>query len=230
MMAIDLEYPWFPEVMELLDLRRRDRVLVINAQHPRFIKSVLQCVGTKGDVLVVDPNRKVATEVVEALPEVEVIALAPTGEEVFGRFDALLACPLGMPDWPLELWAGIAQNNLRPGGRFAIDLPGEELCEDISACWLEIAGGEESLLPLRGPAEQTLATSLRQGGLRMVAAAMGTHLVRVDSPHTLASLGAQLLRADRDQQEELGIALTRRLRTTGAVEVVFHRTRVHGIR
>lgn len=229
-MATDLDYPWFPEVMELLDLRRRDRVLLMTAQHPRHVRSVLQCVGTQGDVLVVDPSRKVATEVVEAVPEVEVLALIPTGDEVFGRFDAFLACPLGMPDWPLELWASVTRNNLRPGGRFAIDLPGEELCEDISSCWLEIGGVVESLMPVRGPGEQKLAASLRQGGLRMVAAAMGTHLVRVDSPHTLAGLGARLLRADRDQQEDLGLALTRRLRTTGAVEVVFHRTRVHGIR
>ena len=229
-MADDIEHPWFPEVMDLLDLRRQDRVLLVTAQRTGYVKAVLQRIGSQGDVVLVEPSDERATEVAAALSRVEVIARVPTGEERFGSFDALLACPLGMPNWPLSLWTGVTLRNLRPGGRFAIDLPGEEFCEDLSACWLEIGGAEEDLEPLRGPAERDLATSLRQGGLRMVAAAMGTHVVRMDSPHTLASLGAALLGTGPDQQEELGIALSRRLRTTESVEVVFHRTRVHGIR
>lgn len=229
-MASDVEHPWFPEVMDLLDLRRRDRVLLITAPHPSYVEAVAQRVGSGGDILVLEPDPDAAAKVAEVMPQVEIIALAPTGQEMFGTFDALLACPLSTPDWPLELWAGVTTRNLRPGGRFAIDLPGEELCEDLSSCWVEVGGSEKSLLPIRGPAEQDLATSLRQGGLRMVAAAVGTHIVRVDSPHALASLGAALIHANVKQAEELGIALTRRLRTTGPVEVVFHRTRVRGIR
>ena len=229
-MADDMEHPWFPEVLDLLDLRQKDRVLLITAQRTGYVNAVLQRIGNQGDAVVVEPSEESARELAEASSRVEVIAQVPTGEENFGTFDALLACPLGMPNWPLSLWTGVTLRNLRPGGRFAIDLPGEKLCEDLSVCWLEIGGAEEDLVRLRGPAEKDLATSLRQGGLRMVAAAMGTHVVRMDSPHTLASMGAALLGTDPDQQEELGIALTRRLRTTDSVEVVFHRTRVHGIR
>ena len=229
-MASDVEHPWFPDVMDLLDLRKRDRALLITAQRPRYVEAVAQRVGSSGDILVLEPDRNAASEVAEAMPRVEIIVLTPTGKETFGSFDALLACPLGAPVWPLDLWSGVTARSLRPGGRFAIDLPGEELCEDLSSCWLDIGGSEEKLIPIRGPSEQDLATNLRQGGLRMVAAAMGTHIVGLDSPHALASLGAELLGANVEQAEELGIALTRRLRTTGPVEVVFHRTRVHGIR
>ena len=45
-MAAELEHPWFPEVIELLDLRRRDRVLVVTAQHPRFVE-VLESLVTE---------------------------------------------------------------------------------------------------------------------------------------------------------------------------------------
>ena len=151
-MASDVEHPWFPEVMDLLDLRRRDRVLLITAQHPSYVEAVAQKVGSCGDILVLEPDKDAAAEVAEAMPRVEIIALAPTGQEMFGTFDALLACPLSTPDWPLELWAGVTTRNLRPGGRFAIDLPGEELCEDLSSCWVEVGGSEKSLLPIRGPA------------------------------------------------------------------------------
>ena len=229
-MTDELEHPWFPEVLDLLDLRRNDRVLLITAQCPTHVTAVLQRVGSHGNVLVVEPSEKTAHDLAESNPGVEVISTTPTGEESFGSFDAFLACPFSLPEWPLELWAALTQKNLRPGGRFAIDLPGEKHCEDLSESWIEIGGGEHDLLPLRGPTEKALADVLRQEGLRMVAAAMGTHIVRLGSPHALAALGAQLMGAKQDRQEELGVALTRRLRTTDAVDVVFHRTRVHGIR
>lgn len=229
-MTDELEQPWFPEVLDLLDLRRNDRVLLITAQSAAHAAAVLQRVGSHGSVMVVEPSRKIARVVAESSPRIEVVARTPTGEESFGSFDALLACPFTTHGWALSLWANLARRNLRPGGRFAIDLPGERLCDDLRESWIGIGGGEQELLALTGTAEKDLATALRQGGLRMVSASMGTHIVRLDSPHALAALGARLLGCKGAEREELGLALTRRLRTTGTVEVVFHRTRVHGIR
>ena len=226
-----VHHPWFREAVEGLDLRRRDRVLMVTASLPAYVRVLAKLVGTEGSVLVVEPDRTRAQKVADLdFSQVEVLALDPTGKERFGEFDTMFACPLAMPTWPLSQWAEAALHNLRPGGRFVIDLPAERMSEDLAIAWQESGGDPDALQPMQGVSERQLAASLRANGLRQVEAAVGTHLLHVESSTELAEIGRRLLHADRDKGEEMAILLTRRLKTAGPIDVIFRRTRVHGIR
>ena len=70
----------------------------------------------------------------------------------------------------------------------------------------------------------------REYGLRKVEALVGTHLVRAENPRRLAEFATTTLATPRDLVESLHVELTARLGTNGPIEVIFHRTRVHGMR
>jgi hypothetical protein len=191
-------HPWFGAALGLVEPRRQDRALLVCPASVHHARAVAAQVGTRGSVMVVEPERALAEQIADAeLPQVEVLALTPSGDERFGTFDVMVCCPFGLPPWPLDLWGEVARANLRPGGRLVVDLPGAEMSPDAAACLVEL-GREEALQPFRGPSEEDL-------------------------------LAAPLRLADA-QREELGRALTRRLETTGGVEVLIHRTRVSAMR
>lgn len=224
--------PWIASALELVDLRREDRVLVVGLDQRAHLSGIRRAVGSDGTVLVVEPRASAARELAEHC-EVDVIVRRPTGDERFGTFDAAIATTMTNQDQALTVWSRLVTRNLRPGGRFVIDLPGEVLCEDLVTAWSAIGGDDDALRPLRGPAEAVLADVLRQAGLRRVEVVLGTHLVRLDGPLALARLGWDLMAigdAPTTRREDLGLALVQRLGTTGPLEIVFKRTCVHGIR
>lgn len=224
--------PWIASSLELVDLRREDRVLVIGLDQPAHLAAVRRAVGGDGAVLLVEPRAAAARELAEHC-EVDVIVRRPSGDERFGTFDAVIGAAMTNPEWEVTVWGRLVTRNLRPGGRFVIDLPGEVLCEDLVTAWAAIGGDDGALGPLFGPAESELADSLRQSGLRRVEVVLGTHLVKMESPLALARLAWRLLAvgdAPSARREDLALALVQRLGTTGPIEIVFKRTRVHGIR
>lgn len=230
MTAASCPQPWIANALELLDLRREDRVLVLGATPRPGIAAIQRAVGTAGTVLAVDARRGGARRLVEHAG-VDVVLAATTGRERFGVFDALFAAPLADSTRPLAAFGSLAVGNLRPGGRFVLDLPGEVLCEDLAQAWSEIGGEESALRPLFGPSGDEATRALREAGLRRVEVVLATHLLSFESPLALAWLGHDLLGAAGDsQRESYGLALVRRLRTNGAVEVAFKRTRVFGMR
>ena len=228
--VIDIPQPWLENALEQLDLRRRDRCLVLTCPTQAHLGAVSELVGRTASIVVVEPNENLAKLASRGEHEhLEVLAYEPKGGESFGTFDAMLACPLTTMGWSIELWGDLIAPNLRPGGRFVIALPGETLCEPLRRAWDLIGGSADVLQDLRGPAESTFAQFLRERGLRSVEAAMGTHMLHLESPWALADLlrdqeGANGLIAD------LELALVEDLQTNGPIDVVFHRTRVHGLR
>lgn len=58
----------------------------------------------------------------------------------------------------------------------------------------------------------------------------GSHLVHLESPFDLVDGFAPCLPITEAQRTELGQGLVRRLGTTGACDVVVHRTRVQALR
>jgi len=224
--------PWIASALELVDLRRQDRVLIVGLDHPAHLSAIRRAVGGEGAVLVVEPRATTARELAERC-DVDVVVRQPRGGERFGTFDVAIAATITNPRWELDVWCRLVTRNLRPGGRFVIDLPGEVLCEDLVTAWSVIGGDDRALQPLFGPAESELADSLRRGGLRRVEVVLGTHLVKLESPLALARLAWELLatgKAPVARRDDLGLALVERLGTTGPIEIVFKRTRVHGIR
>ena len=223
-------HPWFAESMQLLDLRDAERVLVVTATEPSYVEAASALVGPDGTVRVIEPNLGHAEAVAALdLENVEVAHATPEPGDRFGSHDAMLACPLGMPLWPASQWADLAVSNLRPGGRFVVDVPAECLSEDLVQSWTEVGGDPGALQPLHGLSERALAATLRARNLRQVEAVMATHLLAIDSPGALAETGCALI-GDTSQLEELSLVLTQRLRTHQQAEVIIHRTRVHGRR
>lgn len=223
-------FPWFSATTSLLDLRRQDRVLVAGAGAPAHVRAILAVIGSHGSLMVIEPNRALAEAIAELEhPSLEVLAISPAGSERFGSFDALLSCPAGLPEWPVANYGSILRSNLRPGGRFVLDLPAPDAAPDLLAAWLDAGGTPQDLEALVGPDAATLAEELQREGLRSVHAAFGSHLLDLHSPHDLIALFAPALPAAHDLPD-LDLMLARRLKTTGPAQSLVHRTRVHGQR
>ncbi len=212
-------------------MTRGERVLQITGQSLEQTKALLDLVGEEGRVLLVEADRGQA-EVIRQLDHhaLSVLAHVPQKGESFGLFDALFACPLRMPKWPRERWGDLASQNLRPGGRFLIDLPAEDFCNSLAKAWLQAGGSREQIACWSGPSESQLVESLGRAGLRRIEASLGTHLLRSESPRRLAEGSVSILGAESEMVESLHLALTEILGTTGAIELVCRRTRVKGMR
>lgn len=223
--------PWLGEALQLAAPTRGERILQVTGQSLAQTRALLDLVGEKGTVLLVEADRSQA-EMIRELehPALTVLAHVPEEGESFGLFDAIFACPLRIPDWPRERWGDLASKNLRPGGRFLIDLPAEDFCNSLERAWLEASGKPEVITCWRGPSESELVESLRAAGLRRIEAALGTHLLRSESPRRLAEGSVAILGAGPEMVESLHLALTEILGTSGPIELVCRRTRVRGMR
>jgi hypothetical protein len=224
--------PWLPRALQVLDLRRKDRLLLVLPGDPALARSVADLVGAQGEVTVLEPRRRSAEAIAQALPAASVLALEPTGEEQFGAYDALLVIPFTAPPLPVAVWAGLVACNLRPGGRFAVDLPGPDPLPDVreAAVAAQLGCAERVVAELAGPDEASLVQALQARGLRRVETLLGTHLVSFDSPFDLAELVGASLRLDEDECSQLGTAIARRLQSTSAIETRVLRTAVAGMR
>jgi SAM-dependent methyltransferase len=231
MPAVSLPQPWLEDSLDQLDLRPKDRCLLLGCPTPAHLAAVSQLVGRRASIVVVEPDADLAGQATKAdHKRLEVLACAPRGDERFGTFDALLACPLTTMGWPLELWCQLISHNLRPGGRFVIDLPAESPNEPLRRAWADIGGDAAVLQALCGPAEAAVAHRLREVGMRSVEASVGTHVLHLESPSALARLVGELGLADAEQLADLERRLVEELRTNGEIDAVFHRTRVRGQR
>ena len=234
-MTTALPQPWLEDALEQLDLRRHDRCMVLTCPTKAHIAAVAKIVGRTARILVVEPDRKLAESAARFRHEgLEVIIHEPEPGERLGTFDALLACPLTTRGWPLSYWHQVIASNLRPGGRFVLDLPAQNFCDPITRAWGAIGGAPQVLAPLQGPSEPSAAGDLRSD-LRSVEASMGTHLVHLESPYILGQLVRQHgdwqgEPPDLDRIEDLDRALVADQQTNGVIDIVLHRTRVHGLR
>ena len=224
------DQPWFHAAVQLLDLRHEDRVLAMHAD-PEQVRGLAALVGKGGELTVLQPDRLLAEKIAAmALPQVEVLAHATAGDERFGTFDAMLVAPRSQPNWHKGAYAELPRRNLRPGGRLVLDLPAPDMVPPLLAVCREMGLGEEAVAPLCGLRDDELAEILRNAGLRRVQALLGSHLVHLESPFDLVDGFAPCLPITEAQRLELGQGLVRRLGTTGACDVVVHRTRVQALR
>lgn len=222
--------PWFAAALALLDVRRQDRLLAIDvdAEHARTLATL---VGSRGDLVLVLPDRQQAERIAAlALPQVTVLAHHLTGDERFGTFDALLLAPTYGPLLPTGCYADLVRSNLRPGGRFVVDLPGADMIPDLRAAALDLRWPEARLAALSGVADDVLADVLRGAGLREVSGVVGAHLVNVTTPGDLVGACCDALDLGDDDRLQLTHALVRRRGTTGPIDALLHRTRLLGRR
>ncbi len=229
-MTLAAKQPWFQDAVDVLDLRRQDRVLVVHPD-PKQARALSSVVGKAGALTIVQPDRAMAQAIAELdLPHVEIFAHVLNGDERFGSFDALLCAPLTDLALALGAYGELPRRNLRPGGRLAFDLPAPDMLPAASAAAKSLGWAPDRLRPLSGPADDALADVLRNAGLRRVQGLLGTHLLHLESPFELVDLVAEALHLDAAGRGELGDALVRQLGSTGAVETLVHRTRLQALR
>lgn len=209
-------------------------MVILSAPTLAHVEAVRRTVGSGGRTLVVEPDRRVALEIAEATRgEIQVLNRLPADDDVLGSFDAMLACPLLTLGLTPTFWSRLFSNNLRPGGRFVLDLPSEEMNDHLAACWLQSGGSSEALQGLRGPAIGELVEALEGAGLRELSVSAATHLVHLESPFTLANLMKDAAKDGTDLDdvmlEDLGRHLVARLETTVDVNCIFHRIRARGL-
>lgn len=228
----DPELPWFPRALEVLDLRRRDRLLLAMPGSVAAVRAAAQLVGADGAVTVLEPRLPIAEAIAAELPACQVLALEPVGRERHGSFDAVLAVPFAGPLPPVAAWAGVVGSNLRPGGRFTVDLPGPDVLPDVQAAAAAAAlpFADRLAAVLNGPTIDELVAALADAGLRRVQSLLGTHLLQLASPFDLAHLVGGWVHLDENERLQLGEALARRLRKTADVETLVHRASVTGMR
>lgn len=227
----DLPMPWFPRALTALDLRLRDRVLLAHPGSTLAVRTVLQTIGKDGRLVVLEPVRKLAEAIARELPTVEVIATAELDQR-YGAFDAVLAIPLHGPLPPTAILGQLLQNNLRPGGRFALDLPAPTMLPALSAA-ARLAAPAAALrldAAFAGPATEDLLSAAKTCGMRRAEALLGGHLLTLSSPLELLDLAGSAVELAEDERMSLGDALLRALGTTGACEALAHRSAVAGSR
>ncbi len=226
------EPPWLPRALQTLDVRRNDRLLLCLPGSDEVAIAVHSALSADGRLTVLEPRREAASAIATALPEAEVALTDVDADLQVGAFDAVLALPFAPRPRPAGVWAAFLRRNLRPGGRFCIDLPAHDPMPDVLeaaregnlACKGRI---EESFT---GPSAEELAEALRNCGVRRAETLLGTHLVAFASPFEVSDLLAHELRLPADDAYELGSCLSRRLRSTAGVELRVLRSAVAGMR
>jgi hypothetical protein len=229
-MQVELAQPWFDSALERLEVRKGNRLLAIDPSISEVI-ALRGVVGNSGQLTLVVQDRQIAEQLAEHLwARVTVLSHETTGGETFGSHDSVLIAPRTGPLLLVEDYAELIRNNLRPGGRFVIDLPAENMLPDIRNAWLELGWDEERLHALRGVRDIELTEAARAAGLRSVHAALGSHLLHAASPAELAVAFSETLGLNDDEITELAHAMVRLRQTDGPVDALVHRTQVRGQR
>lgn len=222
--------PWIAAAIALLDVRRQDRLLAIEPGLAQ-VRALAASVGSGGQLTLVLRDRGAAEHAAGlGLPQVTVLAHTTGGSERFGTFDALLMTPACGPLLALGAYADLAKQNLRPGGRFVVDVPGPDMVPDLCAAANELRWPDARFEALRGIADDQLAEALRNAGLREVTGVLGAHLLSLGTPGDLVFAFAEALDLAEPERLELTHALVRRRSGTGPCDVLVHRTRLLGRR
>ncbi|MEO0481785.1 MAG: hypothetical protein AAF196_20150 [Planctomycetota bacterium] len=229
--------PWFLEALPQLGLREGSRVLMLTVGASDQVEAILQRIGAEGSLTIIEPDGDRVGSLERIQHEsLTVLHYTPDGEESFGVHDLLLGAPLRTPCWADSMWGDLARSNLRPGGRFLLDLPGERHCAAASEAWLDVGGDEETLDRWNGPNERGLAKQLAQSGLRNVEGFATSHLMPFDSPQEAAEslavmLGLDLRSEDAQKRtDDLRLAIAKRCDAGANLELVFQRSRITGMR
>jgi hypothetical protein len=229
-MQSSVGHPWFHSAVERLDVRRRDRLLAFECEATEA-HALRHLVGDQGELVLVMREREQAEHIAAFdWPRVRVLAHEADGSETFGAFDAFLVARATGPLLPAAAYARLVRNNLRPGGRFVVDLPAPDMVPDLRAAWLAAGRDAGGLAALVGPSDVELAAALRAAGLRNVHAALGSHLLHLTAPADLVEAFASALGLDAELRTELTHALVSRRQDPGPIDALVHRTQVGGQR
>ncbi|MEY2715803.1 MAG: hypothetical protein RIT24_2146 [Planctomycetota bacterium] len=213
-------------------MRKSERVLLCLSRSAATASAVRGLLSRAGHLTVVETRWSTSHEVGGHLDQTAcIVGDVEPGAQV-GRFDVVIVNPLAPAPRDAWVWADFVAKNLRPGGRYCIDLPAPDPAPDA------LAAARDSNLPcadaiatrFQGPTVEDLVAALKRSGVRSAEAMLGTQLVRFESPYDIAELLGTELRLDADHATDLGEAIARRCKTSATVEIRMQRSMVVGMR
>lgn len=224
--------PWLPRTLNALELRKSERVLLCLSGSSATASAVRSLLSRGGRLTVLETRWSTSHEVGGNFEHTEcIVGDVEPGSHV-GRFDIVIVNPLAPPPRDTWIWSDFVARNLRPGGRYCIDLPAPDPAPDALAAAhdsnLACAAAIEKRF--QGPPVEELVAALRRSGLRTAEALLGTHLVQFESPFDVSHLLGAELRLDADEATDLGEAIARRCKTSAALEIRMQRSTVVGMR
>lgn len=229
-MIDEIATPWFDSALERLSLRKGERAIVIEPKQ-RDVVALRASIGGDGELTAVVRDRQASEQLAGMqLQQLRVIAHDTVGGERFGSYDAALFAPHTGPLLPARAYAELVRKNLRPGGRFVVDLPAADMLPDLTAAWADVGWDEERLAPIAGPTDADLVEALRDAGLRAVEGAPGAHVLQAASAAEFVAVFADELGLSDDDVVELGHAIVRNRREAGPLELLAHRAQAQGRR
>lgn len=229
-MARLADEPWTQAVLATVEPRREERVLALLPSATQ-VQALASRVGIHGAVCAVQPLAAIGTTIAAlGLPQVTVHLGGAEDAPRIGTFDVVLLQATQAPRWPLGAYPELLRQNLRPGGRFVLDLPGPDPVPCLRRAWTTLGFPPDQLTALAGPTGQELAFALGNAGLRDVRTLLGTELIGSGSAFELAEDVSRLLRLDDGEHTDLARALVTTLGAPDGVDFVVHRTRVQGRR
>ncbi|MFK7738897.1 MAG: hypothetical protein AB8H80_01140 [Planctomycetota bacterium] len=222
--------PWFDSAIARLEARKGNRLLALAPRRDEA-QQLLALIGKAGELTLVLTDEALADDLAgRDWPGLRLLLLEATGEETFGTFDSLLICPTTGPVLPADACATLVRKNLRPGGRFVVDVPAPDMVPDLRAAWLELGWDEERLQPISGPSDIEVVDAMRTAGLRGVESSLGSHLLHVPSAGDLVASFATPLGLTDAEEVELRDAVVRHRKDAHALDALVHRTQVSGQR
>ena len=229
-MIDEIATPWFDSTLQCLGLRKGERALALEPLR-RNVVALRAAIGDEGELTVVvgDPAAAEGLAAMQA-PQLRVIAHDAVGGERFGTFDAAMFAPHTGPLLPAEVYAELARKNLRPGGRFVVDVPAKDMLPDLSAAWSDSGWDEERLSAITGPSDAELVDALGAAGLRAIAGSPCTHILQASSAAEFVAAFAGDLGLTDDDVIELGHAIVRNRQEPGPLELLVHRAQATGRR
>lgn len=211
---------------------KSERVLLCLSGSPETASAVRGLLSRNGKLVVLETRWSTSHDVGGNCEQTDcIVGDVEPGLQV-GRYDVVIVNPLAPPPRDCWIWSDFVAKNLRPGGRYCIDLPAPDPAPDA------LAAARDANLPcadaiarrFQGPPVEDLAAALRRSGTRSAEALLGTHLVRFESPFDVAHLLGTELRLDADDATDLGEAIARRCKTSASVEIRMQRSTVVGMR
>ncbi len=224
--------PWLPRALQALELRAGARLLMALPAAAETARAAAAALGKTGRLTVLDPRRTLCEAIAKALPLCEAVVGEPEPTHKLGTFDAVLVAPLRCRPREAEAWAAFLKRNLRPGGRFALDLAAPAMFPEVLAA--AESEGLACAAALRaafvGPSAAELLAAVRAAGLRQTEQLLEAHLVGFTSPFEAAAQIGAAADLREDDREGLGEAIARLCRSTAEVELRVLRAGCAGMR
>lgn len=194
----------FRALLTACGIRRDSRVLLLAEMESTEFVMLMDLLGPQGELFLPDSD---------FLPE---------------RLDAIVGCPFSASFEEVAPALRAGRRFLRPGGRFALEVPAQPTCEVLGEVAEELGLGALMRANARGLTDDEIDNLLPSDCLRKLERHDLVLMAAFDSPHD--ALMAWFQDDDTPEVEVLTRALTSRLASIRSIELPLRRVRLVGMR